>query len=555
MITNLIIDNYALIDKSVIDFKEGFTIITGETGAGKSIMLDALSLLTGVRADFKAMGTKERKTIVEATFSNPDQALKDLMEKDGLEWDDNQIILRREILPSGKSRGFVNDTPVNISVLSLISRNLFDIHSQNSNFLLNSPEQQLAIIDSFTSNANLLEEYRDTFKKYLSLRNRIKKIKEDSAHIRENRDFIIFRLEQLDKLKPKKGELTILEKEAEMLNDADKIKADLNEVSYLLGESQYSVLKNLQSASSIFNGLDLSLFNEDEENSLYQRIEDLKIEVRDITNSVQEYADKINSDPARIEKVQKRIDSIYELIKRFKVKDEEELVNLHNKLKEELSILQGENNDTSKLESQLKELGKIMKQKADILSATRETGAKRFAKEIEDKIIPLGMPNAKFKVEVTKGKLSSDGQDNVVFYCSFNKNHPMQPVAEIASGGEISRVMLGIKSVMAERMKIPTVIFDEIDTGVSGEIAHKMAKMMKEISRDTQVISITHIPQVAAAGDLHLRVYKADDADKTVSHIRLLSPRERVEEIAAMLSGNKINTVAMENAEILLNGF
>lgn len=552
MIKKLTIDNYALIDKSVIDFQEGFTVITGETGAGKSIMLDALGLLMGARADSKAMGNRDRKTIVEAIFSNPDISLKSILEDNGIDWDAEELILRREISGAGKSRGFINDTPVNLSFMESLSEHILDIHSQHSNSLLNKPNEQLAIIDSFGNTQELLENYQTSFKEYVALHNKIKRIKEGIAKGKENKEFILFRLEQLNKLKPKKGELAVLEREAEILGDADRIKTDLNEAYSLLAGSGPSVLKQLQLAASALDNIDFNLLDSEGNDNITERLNSLKIELRDISDTLEGYSEMVQADPMRYEKIQARIESIYELMKRLKVKDEEELVELHQRLKEELESIEGGNTDISAMEHQLKDLAKGLKDKAEVLSDARRKAAEEFEKTIIDKIIPLGLPNVKFKVEIQKGKLASEGQDSITFYCSFNKNHPMQPVANIASGGEIARVMLGIKSVMAESMNLPTIIFDEIDTGVSGEIAHKMGKLMKQMSKKIQVVAVTHLPQVASNGNSHLKVYKDDNEEKTISHIKVLDENERIKEIAGMLSGDTINEVALENARMLL---
>lgn len=546
------IDNYALIDRSSIDFCDGFTTITGETGAGKSIMLDALSLLMGARADSKAMRDKNRKMVVEGIFSNPMASIKNICEENDIEWDAKELILRREISTSGKSRGFVNDTPVNLSLLASVADGLLDIHSQHSNSLLNDPHEQLSIIDSFGGNNEILEAYRVVFHNYVSLRNKIKRIKESIAKGKENKDFIIFRLEQLDKLKPKKGELISLEREAELLGDADKIKSDLSEAQDLIGGGISSALKCLQGASSVMEGIDFELLDAKGDNDLVERLNTIKIELRDIADTLGGFADKIDSDPGRLEKVQARIDSLYEAMKKFKVKDEDELVELHQQLKEELSSISGDKTDVVKFEHQLKELAKDLKEKADLLTESRIKVSERFSESLMEKIIPLGLPNVKFQIDIQKGKMTAEGQDIVTFFCSFNKNHPLQPISEIASGGEIARVMLGIKSIMAENMNLPTIIFDEVDTGVSGEIAHRMGNMMHGMSKSIQVIAVTHLPQVAAVGDKQLKVYKDDDDEKTVSHIKLLNPEERITEIAAMISGTSINNAALENAKILL---
>ena len=552
MLSKLTIDNYALIDKSVIDLNKGFTVITGETGAGKSIMLDALSLLMGGRADTKTIGNKNRKMVVEGIFTDPDVGLKKIFDENDIEWDEEELILRREISTSGKSRGFINDSPVNLTVISKVSENLLDIHSQHSNSLLNKSSEQLAIIDAFGDTNALHIQYTKIFRDYVSLRNKIKGIKEAIEQGKENKEFIIFRLEQLDKLKPKRGELANLEREAEILGDAERIKSDLTEAIGLLGEGHNSAIKTLQEVSAVMEKLDFTLLDPKGDNDLLERVNSIKIELRDISDTMESFAEKIEADPARLEKIQDRISKLYEIMKRFKVKDEDELVALHEHLKEELATITGDNTDISELEKNLKEKARILKQEADKLTESRKKAAKKFSEVIVEKIRPLGLPNIKFNVEIQTGKLTSDGQDTVIFYCSFNKNHPMQPISDIASGGEISRVMLGIKSVMSENMNLPTIIFDEIDTGVSGEIAHKMGQMMKEMSKSLQVLSVTHLPQVAANGDTHLKVYKEDGEERTISHIKELQEEERIKEIAGMLSGSEINEIALENARVLL---
>ena len=552
MLKKLIIDNYALIDQAVINFNEGFTVITGETGSGKSIMLDALALLMGSRADSKAIGNKERKMVVEAVFSDPPLPLEKIFEEKGLDWDKKELIIRREISPTGKSRGFINDTPVNLTILSEITSYLLDIHSQHKNSLINKSQEQLVIIDNFGKSEKIKKEYQDIFKEYIALRNKIKSIKEDIVRGKENKDFVTFRLEQLDKIKPHKGELLRLERELELLGDADRIKNGLKEAQQRLGGNN-SVIKLLQEASSIIKGIDISLLNAQADEDLGDRLDSLKVEIRDISDTLESYSEKIEADPDRYEKVHKRIELLYEIMKRFKVRNEDELVNLHESLKRELKVINTDKTDITQLENKLKELAVSLKATAEELSDIRKKSSEVFSEKIISELKPLGLPNIKFQVDIQKGKLSHEGQDTITFNCSFNKNHPLQPVAEIASGGEIARVMLGIKDIMAEKMSLPTIIFDEIDTGVSGEIAHKMGKMMKNMSKNIQVIAVTHLPQVASNGTNHLKVFKADDKEKTISHIKQLTSGERIQEIASMLSGSSINDIALENARILLN--
>ncbi|MCH5233478.1 MAG: DNA repair protein RecN [Muribaculaceae bacterium] len=551
MLKHLHIENYALIEKSSIDFGEGFTVITGETGSGKSIMLDALSLLNGGRADTKVMGEKTKKTVVEAVFNNVGEKPLKFLESREIPVADDEIIIRREIQSSGKSRIFINDSPVTLTTLEGLSESLIDIHTQNSNILLNDSRKQTEILDAFAANRLQRDNYHKSFKSYVELRSRIIEIKESEKKHKENKEFIEFRLEQLDKLKPKAGELNQLEKEYELLSDADRIKSDLAEAySYLDGDSR-SALKELAAASSILEGIDMSLISKEDDN-ITERLSQIKVELRDISDSISAFAEVVEVNPARLEKIKNRIDSLYAAFKRFKVKGEEELVELYSTLKQEYQEISNMNADLPKMEKDLKTLAKRLKEDADALSESRKEAAEKFEKILENAINPLGLPNVKFEINITTGKMTSEGQDIVEFTCSFNKNNPLQPIGSIASGGEISRVMLGIKSVMAERMSLPTIIFDEIDTGVSGEIAHKMGLMMKKMGDKMQVLAVTHLPQVAVNAKEHLKVYKEDNSEKTVTHITNLTKEERITEIAGMLSGDKINDASLKNARSLM---
>lgn len=553
MIIKLSIENFALIEKSNIDLEKGFTVITGETGAGKSIMLDALSLLMGARADSKVTSDKGRKTIIEGVFTTEDETLKSLFEDNDLEWEEGEIILRREITPSGKSRGFVNDTPVTLSVMGEISSRLIDIHSQHSNSALNDTHQQIELIDIYGSNEEVLAVYKESFKKYIALRGKINKAKEDQARLKENQEYIKFRLEQLDKLKPKEGELENLEKEFELLNNADRIKSELTEAYSLLDGGANSALKLVNGASGALDSIDLSLFQNKDDENLEERLNSIKIELRDIADTISGYMERVESDPERLEDIRERIENLYDAMKRFKVIDEKELVALHKQLKEESGLLEGDSADIKEWEKELKHLATFLKKNAENLTEARKKAAARFSKDLEERIRPLGLQNLRFEVGIEKGKLNAEGQDIVTFRCSFNKNHAMQQLSAIASGGEISRVMLGIKSILAEKMHLPTVIFDEIDTGVSGEIAHKMGRMMKELSENMQVISVTHLPQVAVAGHQHFKVFKREETERTVSHIVKIEGEDRIKEIAGMLSGSEINDASLSNAKTLLN--
>lgn len=553
MLETLIIRNYALIDNVSLRFSPGFTIITGETGAGKSIMLGALSLLLGERAEIKAISDKTRKSVIEASFSNPDPALELIFEEHGLDWNPDEILVRREISPSGRSRAFVNDSPVTLPVLTSVKGNLVDIHSQHSNVLLSQSSSHLAIVDAFCGNGRLLAEYRADFSRYVTLRAKIRKIKQRIEKNRENRDFIAFQLEQLNKIAPKEGELKQVEQEFDMLSDADQIREDLGASYNLLDGGDNAVMGMLGEATSYLSKVNLSLFEQPEGDDLMKRLDNVRIELKDISETVRDYLDRVDSDPARLAKVTARMNLLYDAIKHFKVTDDDALVELHRELADKLNAIDFGDDDVAQLEQEARMLARELKAKADSLTELRVKGALDFAERLVATAAPLGLPNLRFSVEITQGKLTADGQDNAEFVCSFNKNHPMQPMAKVASGGETARLMLSIKSIMAKCMHLPTVIFDEVDTGVSGEIADKMGAMMRNMGSDMQVLAITHLPQVAAKGNSHFKVYKTDEEERTVSHVKVLDDGERVDELAAMLSGTEVNEAARMNARSLLH--
>jgi len=554
MLETLVIKNYALIDDVSLRFLPGFTIITGETGAGKSIMLGALSLLLGERAETKAISDKSRKSVIEAVFSNPDPELELIFEEQGLEWNGEEILVRREISPSGRSRAFVNDSPVTLPVLISVTGNLVDIHSQNSNIVLSQSSSHLSIIDAYAGNDALLAEYRADFGKYVTMRAKIRKIRERIEKNRANRDFIAFQLEQLDKINPKEGELRRIEQEFDMLSDADQIREDLGAAYNILDGCDAGVLTSFAEVSSYLSKVNLSLFVDDGGEELMRRLEDLRIEAKDIAETVRDYLEMVDTNPSRLAKVTERMNVLYDAIKHFKVADEDALVLLHTDLKHKLNAIDFGDDDVARLEKDAKTLARALKSKADALSETRRKAAVGFAGKLVETAMPLGLPNLRFEVELSQGKLTADGQDTAEFMCSFNKNHPMQAMSRVASGGETARLMLSIKSIMARCMHLPTVIFDEVDTGVSGDIADRMGNMMKNMGSDMQVIAITHLPQVAARGDSHFKVYKTDDEQRTVSHVKVLDPQQRIDEIAAMLSGSRVNDAARKNAISLLEG-
>lgn len=538
MLQTLIIKNYALIDEVEIDFASGFSIITGETGAGKSIMLGALGLLLGGRADTKAIADKSRKTIIEATFTG----------------DDEELIIRREISPSGRSRAFVNDSPVTLQELAEKTVKLLDIHSQHANLSLNSREGQLQIIDAMSDTAEILEKYRRLFREYVAVRQQLKKIKEQNDKIRERRDLIEYQLQELNKINPKRGELEEVERRFEMLSDADDIRYHLSESFSRLNGHDESALQQIKDAQE-----ELSLINPDildegleEDERLIMRLKDLYVELKDIAETIENLADSIESNPVELSRTGARMRQLLDAVKHFHVEDGDGLVDLKEQLTRELAQLDGNDFETQELEQQGKRLARELKELGEILSEKRKEGGEKFATRLMERTIPLGLPNLRFKVKVTPAKLTIDGGDIIEFVCSFNKNGDFLPMATTASGGELSRLTLGIKSLMAEKMEMPTIIFDEIDTGVSGEIADKMGRMMESMADNMQVITITHLPQVAARGKDHFKVYKRDTEDRTISDIKHLTREERIKEIAGMLSGETLTESGIRAAEALL---
>lgn len=557
MIRQLSIYNYALIDKVELTLTEGLTILTGETGAGKSVMMGAISLLMGERADSKVLANREGKAIVEGVFDSVTPTLKEIFDANDLDWNDGQVIVRREISANGRSRAFINDSPVTLPLLTEIAGGLVDIHSQHSNRLLSRPEHQLSIIDSIADNAGMLADYKKDFSRFVVLRNKIKKLRETIERSRESRELRAFQLEQLTKINPKKGELEEVEKDYDILSDADDLRSRINQAAYLLSVSDDSALSKIGDAGAGIDGIDFKLFENKghaAQPGIMERLRSVYIELKDIGDTLSRIASGIESDPERLAKADARLKDLYEAVKRFKVADYDALVDLFSSLKDEYGGESESIGELNALESEARKLGDTLKAKAEKISTSREDAARKFEKMLTADARPLGLKNLRFGVNITKGKLTPDGKDTVEFLCAFNKNQPMMPLAQTASGGEMARLTLCIKAITANKLKLPTVIFDEIDTGVSGDIADRMGSMMADIAAGMQVFAITHLPQVAVKGDSHLLVYKHDEGDRTVSHVKALEKEERILEIARMLSGKQINEAAMTNAKVLLEG-
>lgn len=562
MLRRLGIRNYALIEGVDVEFGPGMTVITGETGSGKSIMLGALSLLTGGRADSRVVaGGKSR---IEATFEDVDPEMRRLFEERGIEWvayDDadetgtrNEVTIRREIAAEGRSKIYINDTPVTLATLAAIGPKLVYIHSQHANAGLSDEAEQLHVVDVFSGTIPQLEDYRRDFRRFAALRRDIDRVKERNAKNRENEEFLRFQCGQLDALKPKKGELTEIEKRYEVLSDADEIKQRLASLASLFGSGDRGMLGDVAEARGIVDKIDFSLFGRDvEDQDIPARMEVMETEIRDIADAIDDMYSGLDTNPAALERLSSRMQAYYAAVKHFKVKDADELADLHIKLKQELGELTGDGGELPELERQAREMARVLKEKAAELTRMRQEGARLLGDEIYAAARTLGLPNLKFEVRVSPAKLTSTGGDRVEFLCAFNRNATLQPVGDTASGGEMSRLMLSLKAVVARRMNMPTIVFDEVDTGVSGEIAEQMGLMMRRMGDDIQVMAITHLPQVAAQGVEHFKVYKRDEGDRTVTHVEKLDHEARVSEIAAMISGSEVTEAARENARALLS--
>lgn len=550
MIRKLSIRNYALIDALDIDFYSGFSVVTGETGAGKSIILGALSLLLGQRADSKAVKSGATKAVIEGFFDISAYSLRSFFEYNDLEYDPENCILRREMQASGKSRAFINDTPVSLAQLKELGDQLVDIHSQHQNLLLGDGRFQMKVIDVLAHNDQILSDYHKEYKKYKLLIKDLERLKIENENNRQEEDYIRFQLEQLQEIALVDGEQETLEQEQEMLTHAEEIKSELYTLSgYFESENigGLSLMKNILSGVRSLHRIYPSV------ESLQNRLETLYIEFKDIAEDIETRLESVSIDPERLAEVEERLDAIYRLQQKHRVQTVSELLEIQRKLAAKLEMIDSSDEAINLLEQKIAGQKDVLCRMADELSQKRADAALCFSKMLVLAATPLGMPNLRFEVFFrTKEDLDENGAEQVQFLFSANKNQSLQPVAEVASGGEISRLMLCIKSLIAGAVALPTIIFDEVDTGVSGEIADKMGVIMKNMACYMQVISITHLPQVASKGSFHYRVYKSDTDLDTVTRIDCLSEEERIEEIARMLSGVELTDAALSNARELL---
>lgn len=552
MIQRLFIRNYALIDSLEIDFRPGFTVLTGETGAGKSIILGALSLILGQRADSKAIKDAAQKTVIEGTFDVSAYEMRSFFEENDLDYEPSGIcILRRELSPAGKSRAFVNDTPVSLTVLKELGEQLIDIHSQHQNLLLGDNRFQLRMIDIWAGDESLLSQYRTEYKRYCDLRDSLDRLRRASEENRKEEDYLRFQYDQLCEARLQPGEQSLLEDEQEMLTHAGEIKNALYSVAQYLGGDEGGALLQMKECQSVLRSL-LRIYSAVE--PLSERIESAYIEMKDILGEIEDRQETVSVDPIRLQEVESRLDLIYGLQQKHHVSTIDELLSLQADLQQRLEAIDHSDEQITELRRKLSEQEKSLHTLAERLSAARHEASVGFTEKLIERARPLGMPHLRFEVEwKSKEGFDADGTESVRYLFSANKNRPMESVADIASGGEISRLMLTIKSLAADAAALPTIIFDEIDTGVSGEIADKMGEIMAGMAHYMQVVAITHLPQVASRGEYHYRIYKNDEGETTQTCIEPLDNTRRAEEIARMLSGTQLTEAALKNARELLN--
>ena len=547
MLKRLYIKNFTLIDELDIDLYQGFSVITGETGAGKSIILGAIGLLLGQRADTKVI---KDKCVIEAHFDISRYGMEAFFTENDIEYDSSDCIIRRELTTAGKSRAFINDTPVQLALLKELGEQLIDIHSQHQNLLLNKQDFQLSVVDIIADNAKALAQYQQTYSQYLSVSKEIETLKDNIARNRQNQDFIQFQFDELSNANLAIDEQEELEQKIDTMSHAEEIKSALYEADNALSAEDTGVVSALGSARAALNGIQ-QVFPDASE--LAQRLESSYIELKDISEEISNQLERVDFDPAELDVINNRLDRLYDLEKKYHVETVDELIAKRDELKSQLNNIENSDEALAELQQQLSALQTNAKKEADVLTKRRMKAAQQIEKEMQSRLIPLGMPNVRFKIQVTEEALAHTGQDKVAFLFSANTSTPLQPVSQVASGGEIARVMLSLKALISGAVKLPTIIFDEIDTGVSGKIAEKMAEIMQEMGlHERQVISITHLPQIAALGSTHYKVEKQETAQGTISRMTQLSPEERIHEIAQMLSGSDISDAAIQNAKQLL---
>lgn len=550
MLKHLYIKNFTLIDELDIEFRQGFSVITGETGAGKSIILGAIALLLGQRADSKAIKQGADKCVIEAHFDLTRYDMDAFFAENDIENDPEDCIVRRELLASGKSRAFINDTPVQLSMLKELGERLVDVHSQHQNLLLNKQDFQLGVVDIFSDDEKELAQYQQSFRQYQQVKQSLEDLKESIERNRQNADFLRFQCDELTQANLVEGEQEELEQRSDTMSHSEDIKRALYEADNALGAEQTGVVSALRSTLYELRKIG-DVYPVAAE--LVERVDSCYIELKDIAQEVSSHLERIDFDPMEMDAVTNRLDKLYDLEKKYHVETVEELIAKRAELSKQLDNIENSDEALSALQQQLQQLHKQACQEADALTSLRAKAAKRIESEMQQKLVPLGMPHVRFSVEISPEPLGLSGQDKIAFMFSANTSTPLQPISQVASGGEIARVMLSLKAMISGAVKLPTIIFDEIDTGVSGKMAEKMAEMMQEMGdHGRQVISITHLPQIAALGTTHYKVEKQETAQGTVSSMKQLNETERIHEIAQMLSGSDVSEAAIANAKQLL---
>ena len=551
MLKQLYIRNFTLIDELDIKLYPGFSVITGETGAGKSIILGAIGLLLGNRADSKAIKSGKERCVIEAHFDLSRYDMKGFFDDNDIDFDAEDTIIRRELTSAGKSRAFINDTPVPLTKMRELGEQLVDIHSQHQNLLLQKEDFQLNVVDILAQDAEHIKAYQAVYQQYRSALSRLEQLKQELIKNRENEEFMRFQHKELDEAHLEPGELEQLEQESDILNHSEEIKSALYEADHSLSDDEGSILQLLRNASYSISNI-REIYPEVAE--LSDRLDSSYIELKDIAQEISSSLDRIDFDPARLEQLNTRLDQLNTLLQKFHVETVEELIETRDLLAQQLEHIDNGNEDIEILQKEVdQKLIKAMSA-AHSLSSLRKKVAKSIETEMKNRLVPLGIPNVRFQIEFAEKSLCRDGADKVSFLFSANRSTPLQPISQVASGGEIARVMLSLKAMISGAVKLPTIIFDEIDTGVSGKIAEKMAEIMTEMgNQNRQVISITHLPQIAAMGSHHYKVMKEETQTGTISQMRELTPAQRVEEIAQMLSGSDISQAALANAKELIN--
>ncbi len=551
MLKHLYIKNFALIDELDIELHQGFSVITGETGAGKSIILGAIGLLLGQRADTKVMRPEADRCVIEAHFDLARYDMQAFFTDNDIDYDPNDCIVRRELTSAGKSRAFINDTPVQLSMLKELGERLVDVHSQHQNLLLNKQDFQLSVVDIIADDAKALSQYRRTFRQYQTVRKELTLMQETIEQNRQNIDFLKFQCQELSDANLVAEELEELERKSETMSHAEEIKGALFETDKALSAEETGVTGSIRTAIHALKSIE-RVFPDVSE--LILRLDSSYIELKDIAQDITCRLESVDFDPAELDIVNARLDRLYDLEKKYHVETIDALIQKRDELNKQLNSIENGDEALAILRHQVEQWQIQVEKEAAVLTKLREGAARQIEKEIQTRLISLGMPNVRFAITIATTEPGIDGKDKVSFLFSANTSTPLQPVSQVASGGEIARVMLALKAMISGAVKLPTIIFDEIDTGVSGKMAEKMAEIMQEMGRHgRQVISITHLPQIAALGTTHYRVEKEDTSEGTTSRMTELLPDERVMEIAQMLSGSNVSEAAMQNARQLLH--